>query len=51
MGHPDAIESVTFRHQEGNEGEKIVVKRRIGGLFGGKLLKRQGQLSAVTPDP
>jgi hypothetical protein len=48
MGQTDAIESVTFRHEEGNEGKKIAVKRRIGGLFGGKLLKRQGQISEVS---
>jgi hypothetical protein len=51
MGQFDAIESVTFRHEEGNEGKKIVVKRRIGGLFGGKLLKRKGQLSLSSPSP
>jgi hypothetical protein len=39
----DAIETVTFRHVEGNEGEKNGVKRRNGGFFGGKLLKRQGE--------
>jgi hypothetical protein len=34
---------VTFKHEEGNEGEKIGVKRRIGAFYGGKLLKRQGR--------
>jgi len=48
MGQIHAIESVKFRHEEGNEGEKIGVKRGIGGFYGGKLLKRQGQLSAVS---
>jgi aspartate racemase len=48
VGHSDAIESVTFRHEEGNEGEKIGVKRGNEGLFGVKLLKRQGQLSALS---
>jgi hypothetical protein len=43
VGHIDAIESVTFRHAEGNEGEKIGVKRGIAGFYGGKLLKRQGR--------
>jgi len=42
MGHSDPIETVTFKHEEGNEGEKIGVKRRIAAFYGGKLLKRQG---------
>jgi hypothetical protein len=42
MGHSDPIETVAFKHEEGNEGEKIGVKRRIGAFYGGKLLKRQG---------
>ena len=42
VGQIDAIESVTFRHEEGNEGEKNGVKRGNAGFFGGKLLKRQG---------
>jgi hypothetical protein len=42
MGQTHAIESVTFRHEEGNEGEKIGVKRGFLGFFGAKLLKRQG---------
>ena len=41
VGHIDAIESATFRHAEGNKGEKIGVKRGIGGFYGVKLLKRQ----------
>jgi len=45
MGQIDAIESVTFRHVEGNEGEKNGVKRGNGAFFGGKLLKRQGEES------
>jgi hypothetical protein len=48
VGHVDAIESVTFRHAEGNEGEKIGVKRGIGGFYGGKLLKRQGRGAALV---
>jgi hypothetical protein len=48
MGHSDPIETVTFKHEEGNEGEKIGVKRGIGAFYGAKLLKRQGQLS-TTP--
>jgi hypothetical protein len=44
LGQTDAIESVTFKHEEGNEGEKNGVKRRNGGLFGGKLLKRKGHV-------
>jgi hypothetical protein len=43
MGHSDPIETVTFKHEEGNEGVKIGVKRRIGAFYGGKLLKRQGE--------
>jgi hypothetical protein len=43
MGHSDPIETVTFKHEEGNEGEKIGVKRRIAAFYGGKLLKRQGR--------
>jgi len=43
VGHTDAIESVTFKHAEGNEGEKIAVERRNPAFFGGKLLKRLGQ--------
>jgi hypothetical protein len=43
MGHSDPIETVTFKHEEGNEGEKIGVKRRIRAFYGGKLLKRQGR--------
>jgi hypothetical protein len=42
VGQADAIESVTFRHEEGNEGEKNRVERGNAGLFGVKLLKRQG---------
>jgi hypothetical protein len=42
VGQIDAIESVPFRHQEGNEGKKNEVKRGIGAFCGGKLLKRQG---------
>jgi hypothetical protein len=42
VGQIDAIESVTFRHEEGNEGEKNEVKRGNRGFFGAKLLKRQG---------
>jgi hypothetical protein len=41
MGHSDPIETVALKHEEGNEGEKIGVKRRIGAFYGGKLLKRQ----------
>src|SRR5713101_1000140 len=42
IGHSDPIETVTFKHEEGNEGEKTGVKRGIGAFYGGKLLKRQG---------
>ncbi len=43
MGHTDAIETAIFRHEEGNEGEKIGVKRGIGAFYGRNLLKRQGR--------
>jgi len=43
MGHSDPIETVAFKHEEGNEGVKIGVKRRIAAFYGGKLLKRQGR--------
>jgi hypothetical protein len=44
-GHSDPIETVAFKHEEGNEGEKIGVKRGILAFYGGKLLKRQGRAS------
>jgi hypothetical protein len=44
MGHNDPIETVVVRHEEGNEGEKIGVKRGIGAFYGGKLLKRWGEV-------
>jgi len=45
----DAIESVPFRHEEGNEGEKIGVKRGIGAFCGAKLLKRQEEGTGLAP--
>jgi hypothetical protein len=42
VAQSDATETVVFRHEEGNEGEKNGVKRGFGGFCGGKLLKRQG---------
>jgi len=36
MGHSDPIETVTFKHEEGNEGEKTGVKRGIGAFYGSK---------------
>jgi len=42
VAQSDAIETVVFRHEEGNEGEKNGVKRGIGAFFGAKLLKRLG---------
>jgi hypothetical protein len=51
MGHSDPIEAAIFRHEEGNEGEKNGVKRGIGGFYGGKLLKRWEQLSALSFQP
>jgi hypothetical protein len=47
MSHSDPIETVTFKHEEGNEGEKIGVKRGTAAFYGGKLLKRQGRGSGV----
>jgi len=46
VGQVDAIESVTFRHEEGNEREKNGVKRRIVAFYGCKLLKMQGETKA-----
>jgi hypothetical protein len=43
MRHSDPIETVALKHEEGNEGVKIGVKRRIAAFYGGKLLKRQGE--------
>jgi len=51
IGHSDPIETVTFKHEEGNEGEKIGVKRRIAAFCGGKLLKRQGGWTDPDTDP
>jgi hypothetical protein len=47
MGHSDPMETGLVTHQEGNEGEKNGVKRGNGGFYGGKLLKRKGELAAV----
>jgi hypothetical protein len=47
VGQIDAIESVTFRHEEGNEGEKIGVKRRNRTFSGAKLLKRNGETAPL----
>jgi hypothetical protein len=49
LGHSDPIETVTFKHEEGNEGEKIGVKRGIVAFYGGKLLKRQGRDDQKLP--
>jgi hypothetical protein len=46
IGHSDPIETVKVTHEEGNEGEKIGVKRGIGGFYGVKLLKNQGRAAA-----
>jgi hypothetical protein len=42
VAHHDAIETVVFRHEQGNEGVKIVVKWGYAAFSGSKLLKRQG---------
>jgi len=47
MGHLDPIETVYVTHEEGNEREKNGVKRGIGGFYGAKLLKRQGEEGAM----
>lgn len=49
VGQIDAIESVTFRHEEGNEGEKIGVERGNGAFYGAKLLKKQGTDGPPAP--
>jgi hypothetical protein len=49
VGEIDAIESVTFRHEEGNEGEKIGVERGNGAFYGAKLLKKQGTDGPPAP--
>ena len=41
VGHTDPIETVPFKHEEGNEGEKNGVKRGFRAFYGGKLLKIQ----------
>ena len=51
IGHSDPIETVAFKHEEGNEGEKIGVKRRIGAFYGGKLLKIQGGGTDLATHP
>jgi hypothetical protein len=41
------METGPVTHQEGNEGEKNGVKRGNGGFYGGKLLKRKGEVAAA----
>lgn len=48
MSHGDPIETVNVTHEEGNEGKKIGVERGNRAFYGAKLLKRQGQLSALS---
>lgn len=48
MGHSDPMETGLVTHQEGNEGTKNGVKRGNGGFCGGKLLKRKGEVAAVS---
>jgi hypothetical protein len=48
VGHSDAIESVTFTHEEANEGKKKGVKRGFGTFYGAKLLKKQEQHSKTA---
>jgi hypothetical protein len=47
MGHADPMETALVTHQEGNEGEKNGVKRGNWGFYGGKLLKRKGEMVAA----
>jgi hypothetical protein len=42
------METAQVTHQEGNEGEKNGVKWGNGGFYGGKLLKRKGEMAAVA---
>src|ERR1700722_8766642 len=42
LAHIHPIESAIVRHEEGNEGEKIGVKRRFAAFYGAKLLKIMG---------
>jgi hypothetical protein len=42
MSQRYAIERAAFRHEEGNETQKIAVKRGFRGLGGCKLLKALG---------
>src|ERR1700686_2427654 len=42
LAHSHPIESAIVRHEEGNEGKKIGVKRRFAAFYGAKLLKRMG---------
>jgi hypothetical protein len=41
VAHSDAIETVVFRHEEGNEGQKNRVKRGNKAFCGAKLLKKK----------
>src|ERR1019366_9722162 len=47
MGHADPMETAPVTHQEGNEGKKNGVKRGNRGFYGGKLLKRKGEMVAA----
>jgi hypothetical protein len=49
MGHNDPMETVNVTHEEGNEGEKIGVKRGFGAFDGAKSLKRQGEHPPLRP--
>jgi hypothetical protein len=41
------METGLVTHQEGNEGKKNGVKRGNRGFYGGKLLKKKGEMAAV----
>src|ERR1700674_2519473 len=54
LAHSHPIESAIVRHEEGNEGEKIGVKRRFAAFYGAKLLKRMGtgqHAASLRPSP
>src|ERR1700686_1859221 len=49
LAHSHPIESAIVRHEEGNEGEKIGVKRRFAAFYGAKLLKIIGSKIQRNP--
>src|ERR1035438_8768118 len=51
VGHIDAIESMTFRHAEGNEGWENGAERGNWAFCGCKLLKRRGDIPCGAHEP